>query len=105
MPFSPGARRISQIVIDADVDFQGKRIFNLGSPLAAGYALRHGDESLIDHNKLSNYTADRHRLILMGTLNARPTAGVSGRLYFASDIPKFTYDDGTSWKELQAVWT
>ena len=42
MPFAPGIRNLSRLVIDTSKDWAGKRIPNLGAPTTAGDALRKG---------------------------------------------------------------
>lgn len=54
------AMNLSDIIIDVNKDWNGFRIENLGSPLAAGHALRMGDESIIDHDTLKNFVAAEH---------------------------------------------
>jgi hypothetical protein len=51
---------LSTLVIDADKDWGGHKISNLGLPSVAKDALRYGDEALIDHNVLKNYLAAQH---------------------------------------------
>lgn len=51
-------------------------------------------------NDLTDYLDPIATVYSQGTLAARPAAGVVGRLYWATDVRAFYYDDATAWRSV-----
>lgn len=54
-------------------------------------------EAAIDHDALTNFVSEEHRLVLQGTFASRPSFGTAGRYYHATDTGIMYYDTGSAW--------
>lgn len=59
-------------------------------------------EAAIDHDALTNFAADEHRPVLVGTAAARPAASTANRFYWATDTGVLSRDTGATWQPVVA---
>jgi hypothetical protein len=58
------------------------------------------DDVPTDMQALANRVDTTAAMFAQGTAASRPTAGIQGRYYFATDTRVLSYDDGTNWRTI-----
>lgn len=62
---------------------------------------QHHDKFTEDDHDAADHTG--FGIVQEGTLAQRPAAGIQGRIYHATDVDLWYYDNGTSWEELETI--
>jgi len=119
-----GVLELAKLKMTGDLDMGGYVAKNLGAPVDPNDSARKSDVDTVQSNLDTHRTSipidhpdgsitdekiaemSRTKLkppVLEGLIADRPSAGVAGRIYIATDERKVYRDTGTAWEEITAV--